>query len=141
MLALDAALWAVWVGSIGTVLAFGATSWAIWAAHRLRLAEHRTEMYYEALNVTYDLTKWHEVINQTDDVTIQRRSRFLVTLKIHNGSRWRIIGVKICVLMPPYETVCGDAGDWRFVGTSGWLHPDSSRTVFERHRARTRCSR
>ena len=34
-------------------LPIGATSVAIWAVHRLRLAYHRKEMYYEALKVRW----------------------------------------------------------------------------------------
>jgi hypothetical protein len=107
MLALDSGIWAEWVAAIGTVLAFGATSVAIWAGHRLRLAEHRRKMYLETLKVRCEVTLTQESGEDTDayelgeDGTPRRMERApyshftYAKATIENGCQWPITDVRM----------------------------------------------
>jgi hypothetical protein len=66
--------WAEWVGGVGTVLTFGATSLAIWQGHRLRRVEHREAMYDEALKVILQVGRGNEYVDvETSDGTKERK--------------------------------------------------------------------
>jgi hypothetical protein len=105
---------AEWVAAVGTTLAFGATSIAIWAGHRLRLEQHREQMFDEALKVTVDVLK-----AQSQDPTVVTTDRINTTLL--NGGRRQITGVKLFVFdargaFPQVDAFYEDAIDFLQAG-------------------------
>jgi len=101
ILALAPGNWAEWVGGIGTALAFGATSVAIWQGHRLRRAEHREAMYDEALKVTTRVTQGSKGVGTTGS---------MVNVTILNGGRREITGVAVTVVTSTGQPVGHDSG-------------------------------
>jgi hypothetical protein len=89
LLASSAGDLAEWVAAVGTTLAFGATSLAIWAAHRLRLEQHRERMFDEALKVTVDVSK----ARSRDSITEKDK----INTTLSNNGRRQITDVKIFV--------------------------------------------
>jgi hypothetical protein len=106
--------WAEWVGAIGTILAFAATSVAIWRSHRLRQIEHREAMYDQALAVLAqppeDIDLDHLVPGTS---VIERISK--VRVQVDNASRREITRIKVSVVMPTGRLLGED--------TLGFLRP------------------
>jgi protein-S-isoprenylcysteine O-methyltransferase Ste14 len=59
--------WPEWVGAIGTILAFGATSLAIWRGRQLRRIEHSEATWDEALKVTVTTGMTSEFVDHRKD--------------------------------------------------------------------------
>jgi hypothetical protein len=88
--------WAEWVGGVGTALAFGATSVAIWQGHRLRRTEHAEVMYDEALKVTAEIGMGAEYVDEPqDDGTIVRTPQGKTVVTVHNSGRRQIRNVTV----------------------------------------------
>ncbi len=105
---------AEWVAAVGTTLAFGATSIAVWAGHRLRLEQHREQMFDEALKVTVDVLK-----AQSRDPTLVTTDKINTTLL--NGGRRQITDVKLFVFdargaFPQVDAFYEDAIDFLQAG-------------------------
>jgi hypothetical protein len=96
LLGLAPGSWAEWVGGVGTALAFGATSVAIWQSHRLRRTEHAEVMYDEALKVTASVGMGAEYVDVPQpDGTIERKPEGKIVVTVHNGGRRQIRNVNV----------------------------------------------
>jgi hypothetical protein len=113
VLGLAAGDWAGWVGGVGTVLAFGATSLAIWQGHRLRRAEHADEMYDEALKVTATVGMGSDYVEHTNaDGTKERTAVPKVLVTVHNSGRRQITNVAVDVTTPSGHPVGASSAEF-----------------------------
>ena len=102
--------WAEWVAGIGTILAFSATSLAIWQGHRLRRIEHAEAMHDEALRVTSAANQGSQYFNvvKTDGM-VERKSRPMVDVTVFNGGRRQITNVTIEVITSKGQRIGADS--------------------------------
>jgi hypothetical protein len=113
--------WAEWVGGVGTALAFGATSVAIWQGHRLRILEHDEAMYDQALLVTTTLGMGTEYVKQVHpDGRKESNPIVKVQVVVHNSSRRPIHNVLVTATTEDGDLV--GKGEADFV-PAGWDRP------------------
>lgn len=106
ILGLEAGNWAEWIGGIGTVLAFAATSMAIWRSHRLHNQEHAEAMYDESLKVTAKAGQGSEYASVTSaDGTTEKKAQTKVQVTVHNGGRRQVTNVSVEVIARTGEPV------------------------------------
>jgi hypothetical protein len=132
--------WADWIGGVGTALAFGATSLAIWFGHRLRRTEHAEAMYDEALKVTSTSGMGADyVIQENPDGTSEKKAQTKIVVGVQNGGRREITDIDVRVeTLPGSEVGHGtseflQAGwnlSWMFDPVDGvWVHSGISSTI------------
>jgi len=110
--------WAEWVGGVGTALAFGATSLAIWQGHRLRQVEHDEAMYDQALKVKATLGMGTEYVTEDmPDGTKQSNPKTKVEVTVYNSSRRPIHAVFVTATTETGEHV--GSGQIEFM-QAGW---------------------
>jgi hypothetical protein len=105
--------WAEWVGGVGTALAFGATSVAIWQNHRLHRVQHGEEMFDQALLVTTDIGQGthYEIVTKPDGST-EKQSVNRTVVTVRNGSRRQISNVSVQLWTLEPVLVGGDSVDF-----------------------------
>jgi hypothetical protein len=113
LLGLASGNWAEWVGGVGTALAFGATSVAIWQNHRLHRVQHSEEMFDQALLVTASIGQGthYEIVTKPDGST-EKQPVARTVLTIHNGSRRQISNVAVQLWTLEPALLAGDHVDF-----------------------------
>jgi len=89
---------AEWFGATAAALAFGATSLAIWSAHRLRLKEHDEAMLDEALKVAVSVGLGSEYVNVQTEHGKERLPNPKVNVTVTNDGRREINDVEVVVI-------------------------------------------